>query len=526
VIETPTWQPAEFELRTSVERADPFQECQLRATFTGPSGRPRRVHGFWDGGDTWRVRFAPDEVGAWTGITTCDDTADAGLHGRTLQLTVREPEGDTAFERHGPVRVSDDRRHFAHLDGTPFLWLADTGWNGPLLSDDAEWRLYLETRARQGFTTVQWTATHWLASVDGDRDGRKAYSGRQRITIDPVFFQRLDGKVEALRRAGLMGVPVLLWAAEWTADPAVNATNPGTVLPEDQAILLARHMVARWDAYPVAWFLPGDGPYEGQRASRWQRIGRAVFGDVDHAPVTLHPNGMSWYAPDFDAEAWLDFIGYQSGHGDDDATVRWLTEGPPARGWQALAPRPIVNLEPPYEDHIGYQSQRRFTAADVRKRLGWSLLVTPTAGVTYGGHGVWGWDDGTTTPQNHPTTGVPRPWQEALRLQGAEQIAHLATLLGSLEWWRLVPAPELVVDQPGGHRHIAASRSDTGDLAVVYVPEDREVSLRLDLLQPGLRGTWVSTATGEAVPAAPCEATPSTLMTPAPGDWWLKLSAG
>ena len=190
-------------------------------------------------------------------------------------------------------------------------------------------------------------------------------------------------------------------------------------------------MVARWDAYPVAWFLPGDAPYTGDKAARWQRIGRAVFGDVDHAPVTLHPNGMSWFAPDFDAEDWLDYIGYQSGHGDDDATVRWLTEGPPASGWQALRPRPIVNLEPPYEDHIGYQSQRRFTADDVRRRLAWSLLVSPTAGVTYGGHGVWGWDDGTTVPENHPTTGVAKPWREALHLDGAEQMRHLAALFGS-----------------------------------------------------------------------------------------------
>ncbi len=293
---------------------------------------------------------------------------------------------------------------------------------------------------------MQWVATQFLAAVDGDRDGRKAFSGTDRIVLDPAFFQRLDGKVEALARAGLLGIPTLLWAAEWCADEAVNLTNPGYWLPEDQAILLARHMVARWDAYPVAWFLPGDAPYTGDKAGRWQRIGRAVFGDVDHAPVTLHPNGMSWFAPDFDAEDWLDYIGYQSGHGDDDATVRWLTEGPPASGWQALRPRPIVNLEPPYEDHIGYQSQRRFTADDVRRRLAWSLLVSPTAGVTYGGHGVWGWDDGTTVPENHPTTGVAKPWREALHLDGAEQVRHLAALFGAQStgggwcpprsWWR------------------------------------------------------------------------------------------
>lgn len=522
MVETPIWQPAEIVLRSSVMRDDPFQDVDLGATFMSPSGRQRRVYGFWDGGQTWRIRFAPDEEGAWRGVTECSDAADAGLHGQVLEVIAGPRRGDTRFERHGTIRVSANGRHFEHLDGTPFLWLADTCWNGPLKSDDADWRLYLEIRVSQGFDSVQWVPTQFLAAVEGDRDGRVAFTGSDRIAIDLAFFQRLDVKVQTLAHAGMLGAPVLLWAAEWCAEESINLTNPGYWLPEDQAIRLARHMVARWDAFPVAWFLAGDAPYLGQKAPRWQRIGQAVFGDVDHAPATLHPNGMTWYAPDFDAEDWLDFIGYQSGHGDDDATVRWLTEGPPASEWQALRPRPIVNLEPPYEDHIGYQSQQRFSADDVRRRLGWSLLASPTAGVTYGGHGVWGWDDGTTVPQNHPTTGVARPWREALHLDGAEQLRHLVALFDALQWWRLVPAPELVAQQPGGHRHISASRSADGDLALVYVPEDRTLRLRLDGLRPDLAGTWTSAATGGTVMA---DLGDGQLQTPGPGDWWLCLTA-
>jgi hypothetical protein len=125
-------------------------------------------------------------------------------------------------------------------------------------------------------------------------------------------------------------------------------------------------------------------------------------------------------------------------------------------------------------------------------------------------------------PENHPTTGIAKPWREALHLPGAEQVPHLASFFEGLEWWRLVPAPELVVDQPGGHRHIAASRSAEGDLALVYVPEDREIALRLEQLRPGLSGTWVSPVSGDAQPADLGE---GRLATPAPGDWWLKLSA-
>jgi hypothetical protein len=521
MIETALWQPAEFVLRSDVRTDDPTPTSHLRAVFTSPSGRECRVYGFWDGRDVWRVRFAPTEEGTWRGVTTCSDPADAGLHGRTMELRVAPPSGETAFDRHGPVRVAAGGRHLEHLDGTPFLWLADTCWSGPLRSEEADWQTYLAARSAQSFSAVQWVATQYLAATSGDRDGRTAFRGRDRIAIDAAFFQRLDGKVQALARAGLLGVPVLLWAAEWS-DESVNRTNPGYWLSEDQAILLARHMVARWDCYPVAWILPGDGPYTGEKAGRWQRIGRAVFGGVDHAPVTLHPNGLSWYGPDFEQEGWLDIIGYQSGHGDDDGTVRWLTEGPPASGWQSLRPRPVVNLEPPYEEHVAYQSGRRFSAADVRRRLAWSLLAAPTAGVTYGGHGVWGWDDGSAPPENHPTTGVPKPWREALHLPGAEQIPHLARLFRAIAWWRLVPDPELVLDQPGGHRHVSASRSPAGDLALVYVPEDRRVRLDVARLRADLVGAWLSAETGDEVPVGSVS---GEMVTPAPGDWWLRLVA-
>jgi hypothetical protein len=453
-------------------------------------------------------------------LTVCSDRSDTGLHGRSLELHAGPPSGETVFDRHGPIRVAAAGRYFEHLDGTPFLWLADTCWSGPLRSDDAEWHAYLATRTAQSFSGVQWVATQYLAATDGDRDRRRAFTGTGPITIDTEFFQRLDRKVEAMARAGLLGVPVLLWAAEWS-DEAVNMTNPGHRLAEDHAIVLARHMVARWDSYPVAWILSGDGPYLGEKSARWQRIGRAVFGDVDHAPVTMHPNGMSWYGRDFEQERWLDFVGYQSGHGDDDATVRWLTEGPPATEWRTQRPRPVVNLEPPYEDHIGYQSGQRLTAAEIRKRLAWSLLASPTAGVTYGGHGVWGWDDGSAPPENHPTTGVPKPWREALLLPGARQVVHVARLFASIEWWRLEPAPEIVEEQPGGHRHISASRSAGGDLALVYVPEDRHVRLDLSSLQIGLMGMWFDAETGDEVPAGHVS---GEMTTPAPGDWWLRLA--
>jgi hypothetical protein len=287
-------------------------------------------------------------------------------------------------------------------------------------------------------------------------------------------------------------------------------------------------MVARWGAHDVAWILNGDGDYRGPKAARWHRIGQALFGERPHAPVLLHPSGMNIPSEEFRDQAWLDITGYQSGHGDGEETLQWIVAGPPAQDWRRDPPRPSINLEPPYENHIAYQSQQPISPFTVRRALYWSLLTAPTAGVSYGGHGVWGWDDGTTTPVAHPKTGVPLPWREALVMPAAEQLHVLAELFGGVEWWRLRPAPELLLAQPGQalpSRTVLASQSDAGDLAVVYTPEATTLELNIAALTPDLTARWVNPSTGERLDAAHTGTAEHAQFTPpAAGDWVLLIS--
>ena len=59
-----------------------------------------------------------------------------------------------------------------------------------------------------------------------------------------------------------------------------------------------------------------------------------VFGEREHAPVMLHPAAcQSPYEPFYD-EQWMDLIGYQSGHGDDEDALRWIHSGPISQEWK------------------------------------------------------------------------------------------------------------------------------------------------------------------------------------------------
>ena len=48
---------------TARETAAP--ETDLTLEFTSPTGKVRKILGFWDGAATWRARFSPDETGRW-----------------------------------------------------------------------------------------------------------------------------------------------------------------------------------------------------------------------------------------------------------------------------------------------------------------------------------------------------------------------------------------------------------------------------------------------------------------------------
>jgi hypothetical protein len=180
---------------------------------------------------------------------------------------------------------------------------------------------------------------------------------------------------------------------------------------------------------------------------------------------------------EFGSEPWLGFLGYQSSHSTQDATVRWIVQGEPAQQWSIAPVTPVINIEPIYEAHMNGGRDRPATALDVRQAVWWSLLVSPTAGVSYGGHGVWSWETQPAVPMNHYRTGVARPWHEAINLPGSVHMKHMRAFFDKLPWWTLRPAPELLADHNERReiqQFIAASKTPDG-VAVFYTPSAQSI---------------------------------------------------
>ncbi|WP_106815154.1 apiosidase-like domain-containing protein [Microbacterium timonense] len=248
----------------------------------------RVVAGFWDGGTTYRVRFAPDLEGEWSYTSQSEDAALAGHAGNFLV--------GRGSER-GPVRVAD-RFHFAHADGTPFRPVGGTAYNWlhqnePLFSDTldalagARFNKLRFMVFPQGGGYIEHIPTLMpFENADGHWDVTRPV---------PAFFQRLDRAVELLGERGIQA-DVLIYNAYDRGQFGLDA------LTEQEDAVYLRYLVARLAAYPhVWWSLCNEFDQLERPADRWDRTG-ALLAQIDpydhlrsiHNWIELYDNNQPW----------------------------------------------------------------------------------------------------------------------------------------------------------------------------------------------------------------------------------------
>lgn len=466
------WMKHEIAFTSEKEYNNPIYDVKdFRIAFTAPSGKTKVVRGFWDGGKTWKVRFLPDETGSWTWKSQCADDKNAGLHNQQGSFVCKPNSKKDAIFQKGGLTHQAGKYYLSHADGTPFFWMACTAWNGALKSTDEEWQYYLNHRLKNNYNVIQLVTTEWRG-CDKNAEGLTAIEGTGYIRINPEFFRRIDQRIDEANEKGLVVSPVVLWALP---SGQGRHLSPGYTLPLEEAVLLAKYIVARYQGNQVIWTLGGDGKYYDDQEVKWKEIGRRVFNDIDHAPVTLHPHGSSWVGEIYAQEKWYNLMSYQSSHNNGERVVNWINKGPMAEMWSKLKPMPYINMEPNYEE-IGF----RITAKDVRNASYWSLFATPIAGITYGANGIWPWLAEGEKILNHNDKGGVTGWRKSLDFPGSIQMSYLAQLFQKLEWWKLYPANELLVNQPGNttfNHWISVLKKDDNSEILVYVPEKSTVGL-------------------------------------------------
>jgi hypothetical protein len=308
-----------------------------------------------------------------------------------------------------------------------------------------------------------------------------------------------------------------------------SARNTAPPLPDAQAELLVRYVVARWGADPVAWLLAFEGDSAGKNLDRWKRIGQAVFATRRHAPVILFTGGTQWLLDEFRDQQWVDVFGYQSVTDVTEDALKCTFTGPFPGEWKKEPTRPVIPFAP-YENAFAPHSTNRFSAYDVRRAAYSSLLLSPLAGVSYGAEGVANWDKSVGPGLMQATAADIAMWHKALFMPAAKQMSSLARLVTSMDFTSLRPDPKAVAAQPGEQsprRFVTAAGTEAKDLSLVYVPEDRTLELVLDALPHSPSVSWFNPRTGQNNPAvAVLTGRSCQFPTPEPGDWLLVVRAG
>jgi len=463
----------DFVINSDNDHLNPVRDCRVMVDFSGPSGGVVSVFAFWDGGRAWRVRFSPEEVGEWVWTSRCVVGEDSGLGGLSGSFQCSEYQGENALYQHGPLKLSDNRQALVHEDGRPFFWLADTAWNGVIRGDDENWREYLSVRADQRFSVIQFVASEWRSAPVDEAGETSYFADGDSISINVRFFQRMDRRVAMINEFGFVASPVVLWS--------LIEEDPGFKLSEAAAELLASYVVSRYDAYQVVWILGGDGNYRKIGIDRWKRLGRSVFSFGHNRLSTLHDCGQDWVGELFRDEDWYDIVSYQSGHGDCEDHLRWLVEGPPASSWEGKPALPVINMEPNYETSYGFQHKTVFTDYHVRRAAYWSLLVSPTAGVSYGHDSIWNWNSETGPSLGHGDwhDGAVPPWREGLNTDGIRNMTLLRGIFERMDWASLTPYQSVLVgcsNDETAAAFVAAARTASGTV-VIYAPLGGTVGL-------------------------------------------------
>lgn len=428
----PQWTEIELRMESEKQYDNPYIEAEAWVDFNHETGLTIRRPVFWDGDNSFAVRFAsPVAEGEWSWKSSSQD-GDPGLHGLTgsLQSKPASSTYDTIFSRHGFWQIPPGGRNLIHADGTPRLICADTPWALPWRATVEQAEVYAKDRQAKGFNAAL------LMTVQPDREAEGPRSRTEDLgfavgfedlpqgtlrQLNPDYFQEMDRLVGILVQHGIAPVfqPVFHgygWKGRKVAGVVVS--------PEDYA-RYCRYLVARFGAGPAIWLVGGDGPATDLKiVEQLDRAGHVIRQwDAYRQPIGIHYSPHAINRTHQDKE-WLDFQWCQTGHNGEHRPDRV------ADMWRNLPIKAVANGEPTYEN-IG----------KIGRGAGWwqghetwcNLTAGGTMGVVYGAASLWQWRLHPDEPDHADWCTAPgKGWREALDFEGSRYPGIAAKIFDGL----------------------------------------------------------------------------------------------
>ena len=559
IEEVRLWEPYEITLEAREAYDNPYTDVTVWVHLEGP-GFEKRVYGFWDGDNVFRVRILATEPGVWSWRSGAS-CSDAGLCGERGRLNaVPWPEADLVENpcRRGFLRSTPNGHALTYADGTPCFLVGDTWWAAPTfryrwteapeghpVGPQMGFKDMVRYRKAQGYNLIAMIAAMptwandgqppliWLdeaagvgirdawqqagtqSAKDMHNEGGRPFlfpgkvPGYEEIVpdfdhINPAYFRCLDRKVDYLNAEGF--IPFI----------EVARRDVSTIWRAfyDWPDSYARYIQYVFSRYQAHNCILSPIHYDWQRMSIpsrdyntpanlvLDRYGPPPFGTL----CSANSNGSTLI--NFDQPPWLTL--HQIGNWRDHDHHWLLTEIYD----ETDPPRPGLNGEPYYAgwpDHSGWPDYAGWSEEDFiggtpaddaacRSGMYGSVLSGGLAGHIYGAEGIWG---GDIEPEARRTM-----W-EALTWRSGAQMAHLkAFVLSEGERYQhLTPKADLITpnktaDTSGNRGWAYCARTPERDLFLAYFEAGyadlatQNPQLRGALAEHRYRARWLNPRSG------------------------------
>ncbi len=455
-----TWLMNELTFQSEKAYSDPFNDVDVELHLYS-DGRLYKIPGFWDGGNTWKIRFACPTDGIWYFKTVCTDEENTVLHGKTGKVTCFEYSGDLDVYKHGFVTTSFGKKYFTYSDGTPFFYLGDTHWS--LGGESAEMvKTICEKRVSQGFTVIQ------SEPIDEKFDFSNG------ITEDDMEgLHRYDEKFAIIAENGLTHANAQFffpYSMEVLINNYGGVTENGEMSEGIKTYLekISRYWVARYCAYPVMWTLgqeiDNDFYWNDTTHPMWnyennpyrlvaEYIG--IYDAYDH-PLTGHQENSGATAAYGNGDGASDRCKVYvkgvlpSAFRDVKEHNFYAAQWTPSKTeqsdfdvqkdyWYNSQGKPSINFEGQY----CYLWTKNFGA----RMQGWLAFLNGMYGYGWGGHDTWSYlnifdeendsSDGVDTITSEEK--INATWEDALEYESSYQVGFMREFLEKTRWYNLIP---------------------------------------------------------------------------------------
>lgn len=353
--EVERWGMHEIALQSSKKYSNPFKDVSLRCR--AQSGDTElEVEGFYDGGNTWKVRIMPTVEGRWTFETESNDPELNGKKG-SFQSTAPGPGN------HGPI-VIRNKYHFAYADGTPFFPLGTTLYNWIHREGELQ-RRTLATLKKGPFNKVRFCVFPlWYQFIHVEPPlypyVQTAENEFDFDRFNPEYFRHSERRLRDLQALGIEADVILFHPYDKWGYSKMDRAH-------DDAYL--HYVIARLAAFRNVWWTMANEWDFVKPQKDWDHIFRMVqkLDPYDH--LRANHNGLVWYDH---SKPWVTHCNIQNQFGDLYSV---------ALGARMKYGKPILIDEYGYEGNSGHIWGNLSGYEEVRRH--WDATM---AGA-YGSHG-------------------------------------------------------------------------------------------------------------------------------------------